>query len=77
LSCSIPFYDLDDATRDRVWADDFPGDVEVQVKTGEEDRPTGLAAIEFLSRHEIFQVFMISEDLDRMSSAFEIVTPLF
>jgi hypothetical protein len=49
----------------------FPGAVDnLKVETGEEFGPSGLSAVEELHRHKVFEVFIVTQDLDWMQGAF-------
>ena len=50
---------------------------EDKVITGEDFSPTGLTTIEYFDYHEDFEVFMIYENLDRISGIFEIMISVF
>jgi len=50
---------------------------QLEVKVSQVQRPTGLAMIEFLSRHEVLQVFVVHPDFYRVLSSFQKVPPLF
>jgi hypothetical protein len=44
--------------------------VHVKVEPGEVQRPMGLATVEFLHRHKVFKVFVVSPDLKLVMSTF-------
>ena len=50
---------------------------QLKVKASQVQGPTGLATIEFLSRHEVLQVLVVHPDFYRMPSSFQKVPPLF
>ena len=50
---------------------------QLEVKASQVQGPTGLATIEFLSRHEVLQVLVVCPDFYRVPSSFQKVPPLF
>jgi hypothetical protein len=44
--------------------------VHVKVEPGEVQRPTGLATVEFLHRHEVFKIFVVSPDFKLVMGIF-------
>jgi len=50
---------------------------QLEVKASQVQRPTGLAMVEFLSRHEVLQVLVVHPDFYRVSSSFQKVPPFF
>src|SRR3979490_318271 len=46
-----------------------------EIEAGEIERPSSLPAIELLRDSKVFEVLVVSEDLNRMASPFEIVAP--
>jgi len=50
---------------------------QLEVKVSQVQRPTGLATIEFLSRHEVLQVLVVHPDFYWVLSSFQKVPPLF
>jgi len=48
---------------------------QLEVEAGQIQRPTGLAAVEFLSRHEVLQVLVVRPDFYQVSSSFQKVPP--
>jgi hypothetical protein len=44
--------------------------VHVKVEPEEVQRPTGLATVEFLHHHKVFQIFVVSPDLKLVMSTF-------
>ena len=49
----------------------------MKVKILEEHHPAGLTTREFLGLMEVSQVFVISEQSDRMSCSLQIMMPVF
>jgi len=49
---------------------------QLEVEMSQVQRPTGLATVEFLSRHEVFQILVVCPDFYRILSSFQKV-PLF
>ena len=50
---------------------------QLEVKASQVQGPTGLATIEFLSRHEVLQVLVVRPDFYRVPSSFQKVPLLF
>ena len=50
---------------------------QLEVKAGQVQGPTSLAAVEFLSRHEVLQVLVVHPDLDWVPGSFQTVFLLF
>ena len=50
---------------------------QLEVKASQVQRPTGLATIEFLSRHEVLQVLVVHPDFHQVPSFFQKVPLLF
>jgi hypothetical protein len=51
--------------------------VKGEVEMGEEEGPSGLSARKVLLSLEIFEIFVISLDLERFVGSLEEVTPVF
>src|ERR1700675_2580254 len=51
--------------------------VEGEVEAGQVERPSGLAAVEFLGGPEVLEVLMVRPDLKWLARAFQVVSPLF
>src|ERR1700675_3525716 len=51
--------------------------VEGEVEAGQVERPSGLAAVEFLGGPEVLKVLMVRPDLKGLARAFQVVSPLF
>ena len=50
---------------------------QLEVKASQVQGPTGLATIEFLSRHEVLQVLVVCPDFYRVPSSFQKMPLLF
>jgi len=50
---------------------------QLEVEASQVQGPTGLATIEFLSRHEVLQVLVVCPDFYQVPSFFQKVPPLF
>ena len=50
---------------------------QLEVKASQVQRPTGLATIEFLSRHEVLQVLVVCPDLHWVSGSLQEMLLLF
>jgi len=48
---------------------------QLEVKASQVQRSTGLATVEFLSRHEVLQVLVVRSDFYWVSSSFQKVPP--
>ena len=48
---------------------------DTKVETGEVFGPTGLAAVQELREHEVFEVLVVREDLDDVRGTFEFGAP--
>src|SRR6202795_1333842 len=51
--------------------------VEGEVKAGQVEGPSGLAAVELLGSPEVLEVLMVRPDLKGLARAFQVVSPLF
>src|SRR3981189_2392164 len=64
-------------TRERVWLAHAGPRLVLQreVEAGEVDRPSRLSAIELLCNSKVFEVLVVSEDLNRMARPLKVVAP--
>ena len=50
---------------------------QLEVEASQVQRPTGLATVKFLSRHEVLQVLVVHPDFYWVPGSFQKVPPLF